>query len=313
MVIIDYFSRYKEIEVMPRITARETINRLSRIFTRLGYPVTITLDNARQFISTEFEEYCLKNGIHLNNTTPYWPQENGLVERQNRSILKRLQISQALKRDWKNDLNDYLIMYYTTPHSVTGRTPTEMCYGRMIRSKLPCLSDIEDIPRDDEVFDRDFISKQKGKEQADRKRQAIHSKLRIGDTVLMQNLLPGNKLTTTFEPTEFEVVDKCGARVRVQNKQNNRVYERNSAHLKRVSTAEPEATPENNNEEEISRNETVNQDQGTIPVRSRRVVRRPQRYEDFVLDTETSSLREKGRCNDRIESPLTHMREGDRD
>lgn len=36
LVIIDYYSRYKEIEVMTRITARETVDRLERIFCRLG-------------------------------------------------------------------------------------------------------------------------------------------------------------------------------------------------------------------------------------------------------------------------------------
>ncbi|XP_062557899.1 uncharacterized protein K02A2.6-like [Armigeres subalbatus] len=49
LVIIDYYSRYKEVEIMFKITARDTISRLDRIFTRLGYPRTITLDNAKQF------------------------------------------------------------------------------------------------------------------------------------------------------------------------------------------------------------------------------------------------------------------------
>lgn len=124
LVIIDYYSRYKEVELMSRITAKDTVCRLDKIFTRLGYPRTITLDNAKQFVGIEFEEYSKKHGIHLNHSTPYWPQENGLVERQNRSLLKRLQISNALGRDWQQDLQDYLVMYYTTPHSITGRTPT---------------------------------------------------------------------------------------------------------------------------------------------------------------------------------------------
>lgn len=58
LVIIDYFSRYKEVEIMRRITSVETVERLERIFVRLGYPTTITLDNGRQFVSREFEDYC---------------------------------------------------------------------------------------------------------------------------------------------------------------------------------------------------------------------------------------------------------------
>lgn len=48
-------------------------------------------------------------------------QQNGEVERQNRSILKRLTISQATDSDWKDDLNKYLIMYRSTPHSTNGK------------------------------------------------------------------------------------------------------------------------------------------------------------------------------------------------
>ncbi|XP_055543017.1 uncharacterized protein K02A2.6-like [Wyeomyia smithii] len=143
LVFIDYFSRYEEVEIMSKITAKDTVSRLDRIFTRLGYPRAITLDNAKQFIGTDLDAYSKAKGILLNHSTSYWPQENGLIERQNRSLMKRLQISHALGRDWRQDLHDYLIMYYTTPHSVTGKTPTELMYGHTIRSKLPAVDDVE--------------------------------------------------------------------------------------------------------------------------------------------------------------------------
>lgn len=207
LVIIDYFSRYKEVEIMTRITSRDTVDRLNRIFTRLGYPRTITLDNAKQFIGKDFEEYCKIHGICLNHSAPYWPQENGLVERQNRSLLKRLQISHALERNWKKDLEDYLIMYYTTPHSCTGKTPTELCYGRTIRSKLPCIEDIETAVSSSDYRDRDFLQKNKGKEYEDARRHAKQSDIEGGDTVLMQNLTPSNKLQTTFDRNRYCIMD----------------------------------------------------------------------------------------------------------
>lgn len=301
LVVIDYFSRYKEIEVMTRITAKETTDRLERIFTRLGYPVTITLDNARQFISKEFEQYCTIRGIHLNNTTPYWPQENGLVERQNRSLLKRLKISHSLGRDWKCDLNEYLMMYYTTPHTVTGKTPSELCFGRTIRSKLPSLQDIETTPRNDEVYDKDLQAKQKGKEIADLKRRATPSNVQTGDTVLLKNLLPQNKLSPNFLPTEHEVIDKTGARVTVRNTETGKVYQRNSAHLKRISSTpghgQAELEPESITQEQDVAEQPIQQPhdeddhQEQPPTqRPRRQARCPQRFEDFLMDSETSSL-----------------------
>lgn len=159
MVIIDYFSRYKEVEILRKITAQETAERLERIFVRLGYPRTITLDNGRQFVSREFEEFFNRRGIILNRTTPYWPQENGLVERQNRSSMKRLKISQALNRDWKKDLNDYLTMYYSTPHCTTSKTPSELMSGRNIRTKLPSLRDLSSSVPSTEYRDKDQQAK----------------------------------------------------------------------------------------------------------------------------------------------------------
>lgn len=82
LTIVDYYSRYMEIEIMTSITAKSTINRLDKMFVRLGYPRTITLDNGRQFVSEEFQQYCHIKGIHLNFTIPYWPQANGEIERQ---------------------------------------------------------------------------------------------------------------------------------------------------------------------------------------------------------------------------------------
>ncbi|XP_055700122.1 uncharacterized protein K02A2.6-like [Phlebotomus papatasi] len=234
LVIVDYFSRYKEIEILTRITAKETCTRLEAIFVRLGFPRTVTVDNGRQFVSTEFEEFCKIRGIHLNNTTPYWPQENGEVERQNRSVLKRLKISQALNRDWKKDLKEYLLMYYTTPHTTTGKTPTELCIGRTIRGKIPSLTDMETSPPDMDFSEKDRILKHKGKENEDLKRGAKHNDIEIGDKVLMKTVISGNKLTPNFGSTEFKVIEKSGSRTKIQDVASKKIYERNSSHLKKV-------------------------------------------------------------------------------
>lgn len=92
LVIIDYFSRYEEIKTSKTITSNETIKMLKEIFSRNGYPITMTADNGRQFVSEEFTNFCKKCGITLYNTIPYWPQQNGEVERQNRDILKGLKL-----------------------------------------------------------------------------------------------------------------------------------------------------------------------------------------------------------------------------
>ncbi|XP_055604269.1 uncharacterized protein K02A2.6-like [Uranotaenia lowii] len=301
LVIIDYYSRYKEIEIMSKITAKDTINKLDRIFTRLGYPRTITLDNAKQFIGTELEMYCKYHGITLNHSTPYWPQENGLVERQNRSLIKRLQISAAFGRDWKQDLQDYLIMYYTTPHSITGKTPTELMYGHTIRSKLPAIGDVETVPPQTEFRDRDQQLKEQGKEMEDTRRRARKSSIESGDTVLMQNLKPGNKLLTTFSPKQYLVLSRSGSRATVEDLQNGKSYDRNVAHLKKIVQPEivSDGVPFNNSDDqdelqasseedfhgfdsEVTNSET-NSSEPIIPARQRRSAKKPSRFNDYYM------------------------------
>ncbi|XP_062555369.1 uncharacterized protein K02A2.6-like [Armigeres subalbatus] len=215
LVIVDYFSRYKEVCIMRKITSEDTIKNIEPIFVRLGYPRTLTLDNGRQFISSEFDNYCRARNIQLNHTAPYWPQANGEVERQNSSLLKRLKISHALNRDWKTDLLDYLMMYNTTPHCTTGKTPTELLKGKTIRSKIPSISDIETMSNiHGEAQDRDTVRKHQGKIYEDRRRHARSSEIKEGDCVLLQNLLSSHKLSTTFNPVEYTVTERRGNRIK---------------------------------------------------------------------------------------------------
>lgn len=235
LILVDYYSRYIEIEIMQRITSTETIKRISKIFCRLGYPQTITVDNGRQFVSEEFKSYCNNNNIVLNHTSPYWPQQNGEIERQNRSVLKRLKISYNMKKDWKADLLEYLMMYYTTPHSTTGKTPTELLFGRTIRDKIPSITEKWGFEMNDsEIRDIDLINKEKGKASEDNRRHAKQSEIQVGDRVLMKNVIIQNKLTSMFSNDEYVVTQRKGAEVTVQNQRTDAEYKRNVSHLKKV-------------------------------------------------------------------------------
>lgn len=238
LVVIDYYSRFMELEIMTKITAFETIKRLNRIFRTWGPPRTITLDNAKQFVSTEFEEFCKNNGVHLNHTSPYWPQANGEVERQNRSLLKRMRISHALYDDWKAELHQYLQLYNNTPHSVTGVSPNELLQNRKVRTKLPHVDDLETIPPSTDFRDRDLERKTFGKEREDAKRRARTSEIVVGDTVLMRNLLPANKLSTNFLKEKFTVIDKRGPNMTVRSDVSGKTFDRNISHFKLIPATE---------------------------------------------------------------------------
>lgn len=255
-VVVDYFSRYKEIKITKTIDATHTINILKEIFSRLGAPVSITADNGRQFTSAEFEKFCNEFGIRLFHSIPYWPQQNGEVERQNRDILKRLRISQSLKSNWQDDLLKYLTMYNSTPHSVTGKTPSELFFRRQFRDKLPSLVDLEYGDVDSETKDRDTEIKMKGKEYADRKRHAAESTIEIGEKVYVKNMTKENKLSTTFNDAPHTVINKNGNDVEVENDSNGQRLRRNIVHLKRVEGNWTVCTDEGNSNDITENNVT---------------------------------------------------------
>ncbi|KAJ8706864.1 hypothetical protein PYW07_012942 [Mythimna separata] len=220
---------------MRSITALDTIKVLKEIFSRLGFPATITCDNGNQFTSDLFRNFCKECGIVVNNTIPYWPQMNGEVERQNRDVLKRLKISQAENKDWKEDILNYLMMYNSTPHSVTGTSPSELFFKRRFRDKVPFAPDVENKLIDSDVRDRDMLMKEKGKEYGDRKRRATDSNLEIGEKVILKNIIKDNKLTPNYNPTSHTVTGVTDGDIHVRNDETGKEYRRNIVHLKKIN------------------------------------------------------------------------------
>ena len=49
----------------------------------------LRIDNGGEFCSKEFEEFCKKCGIARQKTTPYTPQQNGVAERMNRTLMEK--------------------------------------------------------------------------------------------------------------------------------------------------------------------------------------------------------------------------------
>ena len=228
LVVIDYYSRYYEIEVMKSTTTSKVIERLDEIFSRHGLPERLTSDNGPQFISSEFKEYMDYQRIQHRKVTAKWPQANGEVERQNRSLLKRIQIAQAERKDWKKELNVYLASYRSLPHPATGVSPAELLFGRKIRTRLP---ELRDVHVELEVRDRDNEQKNKGKVYADNKRKACYSDILPGDKVLVQEERQ-NKFSTRFNPVPFTVVRKQGNSLVVESQEGVQ-YSRNTSHCKK--------------------------------------------------------------------------------
>jgi transposase InsO family protein len=49
--------------------------------------ISLRSNRGGEFTSNEFKEFCEENGIHRPLMVPRSPQQNGVVERKNRTIL----------------------------------------------------------------------------------------------------------------------------------------------------------------------------------------------------------------------------------
>ena len=127
-----------------------------------------------------FELYLEDNGIEHRETTPLWPQANGEVERQNKSLLKRMKIAQAEEKEWKKEISKYFVAYRSAPHTTTGVSSAELLFGRKMRTKLP---ELKEESTESEMRDRDGEMKANAKRYADKKRNAQESDLAPGDQV----------------------------------------------------------------------------------------------------------------------------------
>lgn len=208
LLTVDYYSRYVSMQAVKETNASKTIEALERVFAQWSYPAEMRLDNGQPFASAEFKNYAHTKNIKLEFGIPYWPQMNGQVERQNRGVVRALQIGKIEKRKWADVIQTYVYNYNIRPHSVTGKCPLEVMTNRPVKDLLPSLEYPPE--RDDsELRNKDREAKEKGKETADAKRHARPSEIASGDKVFIVNKKLG-KLQPNFIPEPYLVVRRNG-------------------------------------------------------------------------------------------------------
>lgn len=92
-------------------------------------------DRGGEFCSNNFKDYCEETGIRRHYTTPYSPQQNGVVERRNRTVvamarsfLKRMKMPSNF---WGEAVRHSVYILNMLPtRALTGRTPYEAWNGK---------------------------------------------------------------------------------------------------------------------------------------------------------------------------------------
>ena len=93
--LVDYHSRWIEVDVVRATTSKIIIQRLIAQFARYGILKSLRIVKSPNLVANEIEDYLKELGVEHRHTTPLWPRANGEVERQNRTLLKAIRAAHA--------------------------------------------------------------------------------------------------------------------------------------------------------------------------------------------------------------------------
>ncbi|UYV82251.1 K02A2.6-like [Cordylochernes scorpioides] len=153
MVLVDAYTKWLEIVIIKDFTSRTIIGHLREIFARFGLPEILVIDNGRQFVSSEFEEFTTINRIRHTKTSQYNPSTNGLAERYVREFKNSLRKNQG-KDSIEINLQRFLFTHRAFPQTSLLAEPL---MKRSLRSRFSNL--IPKMAKVGEVY-QDAVRKQ---------------------------------------------------------------------------------------------------------------------------------------------------------
>ena len=174
IVAIDCFSRYIELYPSKDTTALTAATALYEWASRYGIPSQIKTDNGTQYNNRLIAAFCALYDIDHDLINAYSHEENGLVERANRSVLGHLKaiiFDKNIKNTWSSLLPMVRRIMNSMVHSAIGVSPADLLYGKAFdtnRIQLPVKTNkeinespvISDIPPNYATFMDNLIKQQ---------------------------------------------------------------------------------------------------------------------------------------------------------
>ena len=135
LVIIDCFSRWIQLYSTKSVTAAEAAIHLLTWVSNYSAPCEIKSDGGSQFVNELIDNLLLLIGTEHQLTIAYSHEENGIVERANKSVMLHLR-NIVTDRRVINQWADYLPLVQrimnATPHTSTGTAPFQLLYANSI-------------------------------------------------------------------------------------------------------------------------------------------------------------------------------------
>ena len=134
LLTVDYYSNFFEVQTLKNTRNRTVIHKLKSIFARHGIPIKVIFDGGPQFSSAEFAEFAKDWDFQHVQSSPYYPQSNGLCEKMVGVVKRLFTKSKSAGTDHFKSL-----LEYQTTSLKTGYSPSQLLMGRNLRSVLPVV------------------------------------------------------------------------------------------------------------------------------------------------------------------------------
>nr|XP_039255975.1 uncharacterized protein K02A2.6-like isoform X1 [Styela clava]XP_039255976.1 uncharacterized protein K02A2.6-like isoform X1 [Styela clava] len=132
LLVVDYYSKYPEVDKLVDKTSSSVIRSMKNIFARHGIPEKLVADNM-PFNSKNFHQFCRNWEINLVTSSPRYPRSNGLAERNvqtMKNLLKKAKFS-------NQDFFLAVLEFRNTPITGMNESPAELLMSRKLRSRIP--------------------------------------------------------------------------------------------------------------------------------------------------------------------------------
>ena len=139
LILVDYYSKFLEVEKLHDETAYSVVQKMKWVFARQGTPDKLISDNARQFVCREFKEFSSRWEFEHETISPTYSQSNGQVENAVKTV-KRLM--KKAKRSGKDPQMALLEFCNTSLDGTDGFSPAEMLNGRLLKGRVPTATQL---------------------------------------------------------------------------------------------------------------------------------------------------------------------------
>jgi transposase InsO family protein len=132
LVVVDHFTRYSFVFPVRSVDASEVAQSLLQVYGFVGTPRFLSSDNGSAFISDVIKGLNRLLGVNQSFTTEYNHQQNGLVERRNKEVLRLLRaivMDRLVLANWSAYLPIVQNILNNTTHGDTGFSPNDLVFG----------------------------------------------------------------------------------------------------------------------------------------------------------------------------------------